>query len=123
MQTHRGMEHRTGHADFPHPALGQDVTPLPTARCSQKFVGCAKVRSTSTIYQRVHGSTVRTMTAAVVVVRTVLLRSRGGPEILARTFAHPTAWREPGQTQGCGVGTTFIPTLWHAPRKCASRRR
>src|SRR3954462_1234053 len=22
--------HRTGHADFPHPALGQDVTPSPT---------------------------------------------------------------------------------------------
>src|ERR1700692_4622348 len=24
--------HRTGHADFPHPALGQDFTPSPTAR-------------------------------------------------------------------------------------------
>ena len=24
--------HRTGHADLPHPALGQDVTPSPTAR-------------------------------------------------------------------------------------------
>jgi arylamine N-acetyltransferase len=27
--------HRTGHADFPHPALGQDFTPLPTARRAQ----------------------------------------------------------------------------------------
>src|SRR6478609_7561788 len=25
--------HRTGRADFPHPALGQDLTPSPTARC------------------------------------------------------------------------------------------
>jgi hypothetical protein len=24
--------HTTGHADFPHPALGQDLTPSPTAR-------------------------------------------------------------------------------------------
>jgi len=24
--------HRTGHADFPHPALGQDITPSPTTR-------------------------------------------------------------------------------------------
>src|SRR5229473_3597594 len=24
--------HRTGRADFPHPALGQDLTPSPTAR-------------------------------------------------------------------------------------------
>src|SRR5438045_1205821 len=28
------LAHRTGHADFPHPALGQDVTPSPTARCT-----------------------------------------------------------------------------------------
>ncbi len=27
--------HRTGRADFPHPALGQDFTPSPTARCAQ----------------------------------------------------------------------------------------
>ena len=27
--------HRTGHADFPHPALGQDFTPSPTARRAQ----------------------------------------------------------------------------------------
>jgi hypothetical protein len=26
--------HRTGHADLPHPALGQDFTPSPTARCA-----------------------------------------------------------------------------------------
>src|SRR5262245_54567126 len=26
------MRHRTGQADFPHPALGQDITPSPTAR-------------------------------------------------------------------------------------------
>src|SRR5262249_22314259 len=26
---------RTGHADFLHPALGQDFTPSPTARCGQ----------------------------------------------------------------------------------------
>src|SRR5262245_21442840 len=26
--------HRTGRADFPHPALGQDVTLSPTARCT-----------------------------------------------------------------------------------------
>ena len=26
------IEQRTGHADFPHPALGQDFTPSPTAR-------------------------------------------------------------------------------------------
>ena len=25
--------HRTGHADFPHPALGQDITPSSTADC------------------------------------------------------------------------------------------
>src|SRR5258705_12804489 len=25
--------HRTGHADLPHPALGQDFTPSPTPRC------------------------------------------------------------------------------------------
>ncbi len=27
--------HRTGRADFPHPALGQDLTPSPTARFAQ----------------------------------------------------------------------------------------
>src|ERR1700687_2445221 len=27
--------HRTGHADLPHPALGQDVTPSPTTRRAQ----------------------------------------------------------------------------------------
>ena len=27
--------HRTGHADFPHPALGQDLTPSSTARHAQ----------------------------------------------------------------------------------------
>ncbi len=27
--------HRTGRADFPHPALGQDLTPSPTARCAR----------------------------------------------------------------------------------------
>ena len=27
--------HRTGHADLPHPALGQDFTPSPTARRAQ----------------------------------------------------------------------------------------
>src|SRR5262249_22975602 len=27
--------HRTGHADLPHPALGQDLTPSPTARHAQ----------------------------------------------------------------------------------------
>ena len=31
--------HRTGHADFPHPALGQDFTPSPTARCAQAGTG------------------------------------------------------------------------------------
>jgi FixJ family two-component response regulator len=30
--------HRTGHEDFPHPALGQDFTPSPTAR---RVPGCA----------------------------------------------------------------------------------
>jgi hypothetical protein len=29
---------RTGRADFPHPALGQDVTPSPTARCTPKGI-------------------------------------------------------------------------------------
>src|ERR1700731_295859 len=28
--------HRTGRADFPHPALGQDVTPSPRARCTPR---------------------------------------------------------------------------------------
>ncbi len=31
--------HRTGHADFPHPALGQDFTPSPTARRAQAGSG------------------------------------------------------------------------------------
>ena len=30
---------RTGHADFPHPALGQDFTPSPTARRAQARLG------------------------------------------------------------------------------------
>src|SRR5262249_26768365 len=29
------LAHRTGHADLPHPALGQDLTPSPTARHAQ----------------------------------------------------------------------------------------
>jgi hypothetical protein len=47
--------HRTGHADFPHPALGQDVTPSPTtghaqarsgvrARSARKGVGVDRSR-------------------------------------------------------------------------------
>ena len=32
-------ERRTGRADFPHPALGQDVTPSPTARCTHARSG------------------------------------------------------------------------------------
>ena len=31
--------HRTGRADFPHPALGQDFTPSPTARRAQAGTG------------------------------------------------------------------------------------
>ena len=31
--------HRTGRADFPHPALGQDLTPSPTARCAHAQSG------------------------------------------------------------------------------------
>jgi len=31
--------HRTGQADFPHPALGQELTPSPTARCAQARSG------------------------------------------------------------------------------------
>src|SRR5262249_26503127 len=31
--------HRTGHADFPHPALGQDVTPSPTTGRDQAVLG------------------------------------------------------------------------------------
>ena len=31
--------HRTGHADLPHPALGQDFTPSPTARRAQAGTG------------------------------------------------------------------------------------
>src|SRR5258708_4245777 len=31
--------HRTGQADFPHPALGQDFTPSPTARRAQAGTG------------------------------------------------------------------------------------
>ncbi len=33
------LAHRTGHADFPHPALGQDFTPSPTARRAQARLG------------------------------------------------------------------------------------
>src|SRR5213594_3202374 len=33
------LAHRTGHADFPHPALGQDFTPSPTARRAQAGTG------------------------------------------------------------------------------------
>src|SRR5580693_836677 len=29
------LAHRTGHADLPHPALGQDFTPSPTTRRAQ----------------------------------------------------------------------------------------
>ena len=36
--------HRTGHEDFPHPALGQDFTPSPTARRAQAGTG-ARARS------------------------------------------------------------------------------
>src|ERR1700756_4681661 len=31
--------HRTGRADFPHPGLGQDITPSPTARCTHARSG------------------------------------------------------------------------------------
>ena len=31
--------HRTGRVDFPHPALGQDLTPSPTARCTRARSG------------------------------------------------------------------------------------
>src|SRR5437763_3001317 len=31
--------HRTGHADFPHPALGQDITPSPTTGRDQAVSG------------------------------------------------------------------------------------
>ena len=37
--------HRTGRADFPQPALGQDVTPSPTARRAQARSG-ERARST-----------------------------------------------------------------------------
>jgi hypothetical protein len=37
--------HRTGHEGFPHPALGQDFTPSPTARRAQAGTG-ARARST-----------------------------------------------------------------------------
>src|SRR5215471_6085389 len=33
------LAHRTGRADFPHPALGQDITPSPTARCAHARSG------------------------------------------------------------------------------------
>src|ERR1700732_5032418 len=33
------LPHRTGHEDFPHPALGQDFTPSPTARRAQAGTG------------------------------------------------------------------------------------
>src|SRR6202163_1107455 len=36
--------HRTGQADFPHPALGQNFTPSPTARRAQ---ACSGVRARS----------------------------------------------------------------------------
>src|ERR1700681_4970766 len=36
--------HRTGQADLPHPALGQDLTPSPTARRAQ---ACSDVRARS----------------------------------------------------------------------------
>jgi hypothetical protein len=36
--------HRTGQADFPHPALGQNFTPSPTARRAQ---ACSSVRAQS----------------------------------------------------------------------------
>src|SRR5262249_60352800 len=38
---------RSGHADFPHPALGQDLTPSPTARRAQAQSG-GQPRSTRT---------------------------------------------------------------------------
>ena len=34
-----GISKGTGHADFPHPALGQDFTPSPTARRAQARLG------------------------------------------------------------------------------------
>ena len=37
--------HRTGHADFPHPALGQDITPSPTTGRAQAGSG-VRARST-----------------------------------------------------------------------------
>ena len=39
--------HRTGHADCPHPALGQDLTPSPTTRRAQVGTG-VRDRSTRT---------------------------------------------------------------------------
>src|SRR6267143_1764057 len=33
------LAHRTGHADLPHPALGQDVTPSPTTGPDQAVRG------------------------------------------------------------------------------------
>src|SRR6266508_2018771 len=33
------LAHRTGHADLPHPALGQDLTPSPTTRRAQAGTG------------------------------------------------------------------------------------
>src|ERR1700694_2704079 len=39
------LAHRTGHADLPHPALGQDVTPSPTTGPDQAVRG---VRAGST---------------------------------------------------------------------------
>src|SRR3954466_5804540 len=38
------LAHRTGRADSPHPALGQDLTPSPTARRAQ---ACSGVRAQS----------------------------------------------------------------------------
>src|ERR1035441_6882345 len=47
--------HRTGQADFPHPALGQDFTPLlsratlsAVSEHSSEFIGCSISRSFAT---------------------------------------------------------------------------
>jgi hypothetical protein len=39
--------HRTGQADLPHPALGQDLTPSPTTRHAQAGIG-GRARSART---------------------------------------------------------------------------
>jgi hypothetical protein len=41
---HTTNSNRTGHADFPHPALGQDFTPSPTARRAQAGTGVNTIR-------------------------------------------------------------------------------